>query len=279
MNAPLNHSLCPTWPHWHNQPLRLTVSEIENPSSVIDQFFECYHLPDIRVCLQNWLLDSLTKETVESNQHVFTHYEIEKLVEAAWLIKQNGIGQNRKESNDFRRPNTLSELAPTSDDIELLGKPVRLIEKAKVAPLFVITEAFDELQFDSIKEYMGKWLEVALSNDTAAYNTGEKRSVLISFYNGLQSLIEALNSVGKEEQTSTIDVTSDSLPEDIIKIILDFFTQFPKKYAHRELWDWLHAGISYIGTFPEHMDCEMIFYTYEVVVCLMEAGYSFAFKS
>lgn len=273
MNEPLNHSHRPTWPHWHNQPFRLTVSEIENPSTVIEQFFQCYHLPDIRVCLHNWLLDSLTKETAESNQHVFTHFEIEKLVEAAWIIKQNGLDHKRKASDNLSPQNTLREQLPNSDDIEILRKPARLIEKAQSTPLFVIKEVFDDLQLDTLKEYLGKWLEVALSNDTAAYNSGEKRALLITFHNSFQSLIETLNAIDRPEHLSTTDVTFDSLPETTIEIIGNFFCQFPIKYVHRELRDWLHAGISYNGTLPENIDCEMIFYTYEAMACLLEAAY------
>lgn len=86
MTEPLNYPPKPVWPEWHNKPLKLTVQEIEDPTIVIQQFFQCYHLPDIRQCLQVWLEDSLAKNTVESKNHVFTHYEIEKLVEAAWVI-------------------------------------------------------------------------------------------------------------------------------------------------------------------------------------------------
>src|SRR5687767_5400851 len=92
MNEPLNHPTPSVWPEWHHKPLRLTVSEIDNPSLVLDQFFQCYHLPDIRACLNAWLQDALAKETIESKHHFATHKEVEKLVEAAWLIHQNGIG-------------------------------------------------------------------------------------------------------------------------------------------------------------------------------------------
>src|SRR6266540_2290305 len=90
MKEPLNHTATSHWPAWHNQPLHLTVQEIEHPALVLDQFFQCYHLPDIRSCLNNWLQDALAKPTIESKEHVSTHNEMQKLVEAAWLIYQNG---------------------------------------------------------------------------------------------------------------------------------------------------------------------------------------------
>jgi hypothetical protein len=74
-------------------------------------------------------------------------------------------------------------------------------------------------------------------------------------------------------RSSTSGFSSDSGPDSWNDVINNFFTQFPITYVRRELWDWLHAGISYNGNFPENMDCEIIFYTYESVLCLVEAGY------
>lgn len=78
MNEPLNQSARSAWPEWHNKPLHLTVAEIEDPAIVINEFFQCYHLPDIRACLQSWLQDALVKETVENKKHISTHREVEK---------------------------------------------------------------------------------------------------------------------------------------------------------------------------------------------------------
>ena len=57
------------FPDYHDQPLRLTIDEIENPTKVIYEFFLNYHLPDIRSCLHNWLQDSFHKEILESKEH------------------------------------------------------------------------------------------------------------------------------------------------------------------------------------------------------------------
>ena len=89
MNEPLKHTTQAEWPDYHNNPFRLTTQEIENPNTVIDQFFESYHLPDIRACLDEWLHDGMLVETIESKKHFSTHKDIEKLVEACWLLRQN----------------------------------------------------------------------------------------------------------------------------------------------------------------------------------------------
>lgn len=35
-------------PHCYNAPLRLTPDQTQNPNLVFDDFFECYHLNEVR---------------------------------------------------------------------------------------------------------------------------------------------------------------------------------------------------------------------------------------
>jgi HEPN domain-containing protein len=76
----------PEYPDWHNQPLCLTVEEIEHPLKVLEAFFDCYHLPQARACLKEWLDNSLRAEDVNGARMLFIHDSINKLMEAAWLI-------------------------------------------------------------------------------------------------------------------------------------------------------------------------------------------------
>jgi hypothetical protein len=288
MNEPLNHSNRPDWPQWHNQSLRLTLSEIDNPTTVIDQFFQCYHLPDIRTCLNAWLQDALSKDSIESKQHVSTHKDIEKLVEATWLMHQK-----KTETKDLD-----SGSDPAIE--EPFGKPVRLIEKVEADPLFVIKDVFQNEKLDFLKENVSNWLQVALSNDTAAYESGEQRGTLFTFYHPLQLLIEALYVINNNQQPPKADLTIATLPDNLkhkissyhqpvllrqeqkenpMPVIIDFFKQFPITYVRRELWDWCSAGISYTGTFPESMTCDTVLITYESVLCLVEAAVQLSQKN
>jgi hypothetical protein len=134
MNEPLTHSTQAAWPEWHQQPLRLTVSEISNPALVIDQFFQCYHLADIRDCLTNWLQDALAKESIECKQHIATHDSVQKLIEAVWQInKTHWENYEQSVSNGEDKQN------------ERYSKPERLVEKARKAPMEVLTEAFTHI--------------------------------------------------------------------------------------------------------------------------------------
>ena len=100
MKEHLRQQLLTKFPEWHLKPLRLSIKEIEAPYSVLDHFFECYTLPQIRTCLQELVYDSLRAEDTDAPSHVTTHEDIEKLVEAAWVIfKQNGNGTEQEKQD------------------------------------------------------------------------------------------------------------------------------------------------------------------------------------
>jgi len=79
-------------PLWYNQPLRLTEEERKNPVLVINDFFECYHLKDVRDITWKWLVEVLTSsgsisnEALERNDHIFFYEKIEALIEACYVI-------------------------------------------------------------------------------------------------------------------------------------------------------------------------------------------------
>lgn len=88
MNERLKQQIMKQYPEWHYQPLRLTVAEMESPLNVIGQFFECYHLPQIRSCLKEMVFDAICMDDNDAPSHVTTQDDVEKLIEAAWLIHQ-----------------------------------------------------------------------------------------------------------------------------------------------------------------------------------------------
>lgn len=101
MKEELRQKLLAKFPEWHKQPLRLSIAEMEEPYNVLDYFFECYSLPDIRICLKELLDDSLRAENVEAGSHVSTHDDIQKLVEAAWIIHQQTGNETQNGQNHF----------------------------------------------------------------------------------------------------------------------------------------------------------------------------------
>jgi hypothetical protein len=83
---------CNHHPQWYNQPLRLTEEEWKNPLLVLKDFFECYHLNDVRDINWKWLVEvlsssgSISSEALERNNHIFFYEKLEALIEACYLI-------------------------------------------------------------------------------------------------------------------------------------------------------------------------------------------------
>lgn len=85
------------YPAYHEQPLTLSISEINDPRSVLAQFFTCYDLSDIRVCLKELIHDALKADSIDASRQVLLQQDLEKLVEASWLIyHQNENGPEIK---------------------------------------------------------------------------------------------------------------------------------------------------------------------------------------
>ncbi len=76
------------YPDWHYQPLRLLKSEIDNPMGVISEFFSAYKLPQARKHLKEMLEDAMCNVEVYAINYLTLYDDIEKLVEAAWLVLQ-----------------------------------------------------------------------------------------------------------------------------------------------------------------------------------------------
>ena len=88
MNQLLKDRILATYPEWHQQPLHLTVSEMQNPYLILEEFFDAYSLIGIRICLREWLADVVCTDKAPSLEYVFLHEKIERLIEAAWLLHQ-----------------------------------------------------------------------------------------------------------------------------------------------------------------------------------------------
>jgi hypothetical protein len=56
-------------------------------------------------------------------------------------------------------------------------------------------------------------------------------------------------------------------------VITVFCRRFCITYARRELWDWLQAGITFSGTWPENLWPDIVFNLYDYLSCLIEAAY------
>lgn len=82
------------YPDWHYQPLRLSLDQMANPLNVLSKFFDGYHLPQARHLLKKWLDAAMILHEEHYHNHIPIYDEVEKLVEAAWLILQHSKKNN-----------------------------------------------------------------------------------------------------------------------------------------------------------------------------------------
>lgn len=138
MNTPLNKRILSNWPAWHQQPFRLTCNEINNPHHILKEFFTWYTLSDIRLCLKEWLTDALRAEDVEALEYVTLHDNIEKLIEAAWVILGNESVEAIDTEDDTKTetpiiPPTHEVVQPEADPLErIIDIIVKVTEAEKI---------------------------------------------------------------------------------------------------------------------------------------------------
>jgi hypothetical protein len=294
-------------PHWVNQPLRLSNKEKHNPTLVIDDFFDNYHLQDVRDILWRWLVavisspQSISSEPLERSYHMYFYEKVEGVIEAAYIIKRkmrkhHRRREKRKFRNDdqpkaqsIRTEGNFDSIMPeagidTLENEELPNKAKQLIEYAGENPLHVLREVFNPDKLVIISDEVKDWLHIALSVDCTAYDESEQRSNLIIFHDHLLLLIEALfvinlqytddanlkgkfSTVYKPYLLNSLQLAN---PE---QVIAAFFKKFPTIYVTRELDSWFEASISYSGDWQDNVIClQQVWDIYRNVLCLIKSA-------
>ncbi|MBO9200227.1 MULTISPECIES: hypothetical protein [Niastella] len=124
MNEPLNNSrpgisfsgkTFNKHPQWYNQPLRLTKEQKKDPLLVLDDFFECYHLNEVRQTLWEWLTEVLSSqrsvaiEPLDRNNHIYFYEKVEAIIELAYVMKNKLHKHRRRQKRKRNRVNKLNE--------------------------------------------------------------------------------------------------------------------------------------------------------------------------
>ncbi len=93
MSSTLFPHLTDKMPPWHyQQTFHLTEAAVQNPLLLLEEFFDCYSLPDIRHCLREWLFRSMQQKEAKDDNLMTLHDTVLRLVEASWLLwKLHGI--------------------------------------------------------------------------------------------------------------------------------------------------------------------------------------------
>ncbi|OQP45875.1 hypothetical protein A4H97_32050 [Niastella yeongjuensis] len=237
-----SHNLHPVW---YNQPLRLNEDQLNSPELALDDFFEFYHLKEVREILWQWVREvvsspgSILSDHQERNNHLFFYEKLEMLVEAAWVIN----GGRGEQTGRY-------------------AKPERLIEKAAKEPTAVIEKVFSEVLLTDLQEdLLPNWLQVTLANPASPYADRHSREVLNEFYERLFHFVGVLHGLSTSNQY------------DDLSAVTDFFQRFSIEYIQRELTDFFEAAIGYKENYPNGFTPWLAWMTYNNIVCLVEAAY------
>jgi hypothetical protein len=293
-------------PQWYNQPLRLTKEQKSDPLPVLDDFFECYHLNEVRQTFWEWLTEvhssqrSIAIEPLDRSNYIYFYEKIEGVIEAAFVLKKRIHKHRRrwekrklKKGNQLGKdqavriaesPDKLSTAVESVENGAIFIKPKQLLEYVDEAPIYVVIEVFKNESLAFLRDQLRDWLHVALSADCHIYEDGENRRQLFSFQDHLLVLIEALfiiytqnaDKADIEKQITEADkprLLSRDQIGDPMQVLIEFFKKFPITYSIRELDDWLEAGIAYAGDYPENMSEYGVLLIYRNVLCLIKAAH------
>lgn len=247
-------------PIWYNEPMRLNEEQTNNPTPIFDEFFQCYHLNEVRQTMWRWLVtvvsstDNDSSDSHERNNDLFFYEQVEMLVEGLWVLRR---GKKAEESaaRNYR-----------------YSKPARLIEKVNAQPEEVIREVFSEVILsDLLEDLLPSWLRVAMVNSDSPYSDGLE--ILHEFYEQLLLFIEALYVIYEAPAVHKAYCLREEHLADPRQVVTAFFQQFSIDYIHRELHDFLDAGIGYAGVYPNGFTPWQAWMVYGQVECLVEGAY------
>jgi len=283
------------YPEWHKKPLRLTTAEIKNPWLVLEEFFDMYHLPNLRDSLQLWMDDTAICESGNMAKHVHTCNMVERLAEAAWLLykeKQEEDGEPSEQEiveEGLDLPDEVNELYP-QEMRKHFAK--RLVVEYKVSrdPVKAIATVFNTEELNTLKQTVEQWRKLALVNERANYEEPSQREDLLIFCDGLAKLAEAAYCIGRihaiEERSGFPLSHPTGLQEEILpkeqalslsyeelldpfQVLLRFWKQFNYQYSKAELWDMLASAIS----INNNEDKIFLLLHYQCLLTVLEASW------
>lgn len=169
MNPQFKEKIMADYPDWHFKPFRLSIVEMNNPHKVIDQFFDRYDLPQIRTCLKDMLFDAIWMDDNDAPIHIATQDDVEKLIEAAWLLRKKKLGK------------------PTST-IQL----IRIEDKDLPKDYKNIQEFFDSITLPKALEYLNSAIRAAEANEVWEMSSPND---LLNFFESLDSLLGSVYNI------------------------------------------------------------------------------------
>lgn len=272
------------YPDYHEQPLVLSIAEIEDPRSVLSYFFTCYDLPDIRTRLKNLLHDAIRAEKVDGSSHVLLHLDLEKLVEASWLIyhqDENGpkikstIPENRQEFHFESSSNNLDlTYGPIHEFFECFTLPFArhyLMSAIKAAESFQI---WSKRAPTDLLHYFEMLEKLALSLYTIVKTDNKTKKVILPKTNGSPDLTQYHLYCGRYDKLEAWDFFPRCLTAKEYRDpyrVLEKFTQWnSKKEWQKNLRYILSFALGENGFCESSINLELI-KTAELLLKMLEA--------
>lgn len=221
MNEQLKERIITKYPEWHHNPFRLTITEIEAPYSVIGQFFECYTLPQIRACLKEMVFDAICMDDNDAPSHVTTQDDLEKLIEAAWLIHQ----QELKKTSSIKEDQELKQEVKAIHKEELTGDHT------------IIHDFFESLPLPSARGYILSTLKAAETKGVWKQSTPND---LLFFFENMESLLNAVFGIVAEHKK----LQQVLLPKSTDRPDLTDYQLYCGNYDQPNPWDYVPRSLT-----------------------------------
>lgn len=285
------------YPDWHQQPFRLSCSEIKNPRLVFDEFFERFDLENIRTELKEMMTDAMGENSHNSPaNYIWLCDNLEKLVEACHVLHNNNelrpVAGTAADEHNIEEDDPV-EACDTGEDGVRFTKPFSPMEIARANPAAGISKILKMTGLDVISQQLAGWYDIAVCNDSSCYEMGSERADLSVFVRELHKLYEALYAVkeigllkeyvGRDYLSPGLrhelysDENFEHLEEEEISgpetVIAAFFDQFTYRYARLELWDLLDAVITYEGAHPGLVKKTNLLFIWECMAALLHIAF------
>lgn len=214
MNPLFKEKIMADYPDWHYKPFRLTIAEMNNPHKVIDQFFDRYDLPQIRTCLKDMLYDAIWMVDNDAPMHVATHDDLEKLIDAAWLLRKKKL----------MKPSTIIQLTRIED--KDLPKDYKNIQ-----------EFFDSITLPKALEYLTSAIRAAEAMEIWEMSTPND---LLNFFESLDSLLESVYNIVADDNI----IEKTTLSKKYKNPDLTNYSLYCANYDQLMSWDYFPRSLS-----------------------------------
>jgi hypothetical protein len=290
------------YPNWHDQPFRLSVSEIKDPYLVLDEFFERYDLGNIRIQLKEMITDALNDSLNDDPvRYIGLCDNLEKLAEACFVLYRN---QNEtykaSDEDDHAKVKEADESEKIPDDITeeqekrvRFTKPISPIEMIKKDLPKGVYQIFRIIDPHRIDKNLTNWFNMAIGTASQNYEQASQRADLLVYIGQLRRLYEALYAIKEIEKIKELagrDYLSPGLRGELhkdgnfkhlseeeidnpVRILKEFFSLFTYRYAHLELRDLLDAAITYKDENPRSYGKANLLLEYDCMSALLYAAW------